>query len=541
LALTWLFNNSEAESLLNGKLSREGASSILLERDSKESNRLHKSWRRSKFCKDVDKLLSGEDIGQEEIRSPDTDDEDSDTEEPSHQIPHVPVSVNPGDSIRGTTEPPRLGVPLNLEEDGLTKLPVDRWTLFDIYFGYTHCWFPVCEKHELLKLSYSYPEQGLTLSSNMMASGDHAELWSILALASLQDGSRASNSTGISNDRTTFSSARIYDIARSLIPLELGTFELGHVKALLILALVNLSQSYPEAAWLLVGHASRIMASFEQSNLRQTGRFPHVFAGCFLLDNLISMQLRRRPYFKTSDIERVGKVFEDSEEWQPWTGCLDSMSTSSHTRVPVLNLSTFNYLVDLSAIISLTELSDNRNILQDVIGRVELWKASLPPMFEHIRTDRVPIPHAPPALILQLLYHCCCLLVFSSHSWAQRIVELLARFREDFGFVALPPIGSCLFETIQKNRAFSTLDARSQTQFLNLRREFHQSWKCTMEDSSPAVNHESPMIQGRPAFTEPRSAHSRQSFGSTSNVQIPTPESIHIPFNPAFSTNSNPR
>lgn len=43
------------------------------------------------------------------------------------------------------------------------------------------------EKHDVLKLSYSYPEEGLLLSSTMAASGEHAELWGILALASLQD------------------------------------------------------------------------------------------------------------------------------------------------------------------------------------------------------------------------------------------------------------------------------------------------------------------------------------------------------------------
>ena len=40
----------------------------------------------------------------------------------------------------------------------------------------------------MLRLTYSYPEHGLDLSpSKLSNTGDHAELWSILALASIQE------------------------------------------------------------------------------------------------------------------------------------------------------------------------------------------------------------------------------------------------------------------------------------------------------------------------------------------------------------------
>lgn len=103
LALTWLFNNSDAEVLLNQKLAREGTSSVLLGRDTKESNKLHRTWRRSKFCRDVDKLLSGQDIG-EGGRSPESEDEDTDAEEAPNQEPPtsslIRASANPPNSAR---------------------------------------------------------------------------------------------------------------------------------------------------------------------------------------------------------------------------------------------------------------------------------------------------------------------------------------------------------------------------------------------------------------------------------------------------------
>lgn len=337
-----------------------------------------------------------------------------------------------------------------------------------------------------------------------------------------------------------FTPAHIYDVARSLIPRELGNFEIGHVKALLILALVNLRQSVAEAAWLLVGHAARIIVGLEQRGFPQTSRFRHVFAGCFLLDNLISMQLRRRPYLRISDVERVGKVYEDGlEEWQPWTGCLDSMAASS-SRAPVLSLSTFNCLVEIIGIMSLNEMSDNsRNVLQEVVGRIELWKSSLPPTFEHIRTERVSIPPTPPALLLQMVYHCCCLVMFSSQSWAQRVLDLLERCRDTIGNTAVPPIINSLLEIVRTNKSFSALDERVRDHFHKLRSEFIEAWSSGAKSTPTGMTYDSPLVQGRPNINEPTSAHSRQSFSS--NVQIPTPESIQIPFNPSLTMNNRPR
>lgn len=98
---------------------------------------------------------------------------------------------------------PTLGRILANFTKKLITLPRNRWRLFDIYFAYTHCWFPICEKHDVLKLSYSYPEHGLLLSASMTSSGDHAELWSILALASLQDTSCESDACAPLDGKST--------------------------------------------------------------------------------------------------------------------------------------------------------------------------------------------------------------------------------------------------------------------------------------------------------------------------------------------------
>jgi hypothetical protein len=141
LTLTWLFQNSDAETVINRKLSQEGASSVLLQKDTRESNKLHRSWRRSRFCKDVEKLLSGADIGDEGGRSPETDEQDSDTEEPPHQpilnFPESPASTRvplhapahrqtstsrlPPDKVSTSINSARLHIPMHRSPSGCSR------------------------------------------------------------------------------------------------------------------------------------------------------------------------------------------------------------------------------------------------------------------------------------------------------------------------------------------------------------------------------------------------------------------------------------
>ncbi|KAH7139101.1 hypothetical protein B0J11DRAFT_422603 [Dendryphion nanum] len=508
LALTWLFNNSDAESLLTQKLTREGLQSALLgkETNNKESNKLHRAWRKSKFCKDVDRLLSGSEVDphqeMQESEDEQSEEEVEDVPLPSNLTPILPdarsVVERPIQSSRSYQSPP-----IQLATIGLTPLPTARWQLFDVYFAYTHSWFPLCEKHDVLKLTYSYPDEGLPLSSTMPGSGDHAELWGILALASVQENAFAKESnTNLVHDSTPY---QLYSITRSLIPLELGSFQLGHVKALLLLALINVSQSEIEAAWLLVGYASRILLCLEQSELvsRPNLRYKHSFFGCFLLDTLLSMQSGRRPYLQVDDVERIGKLDTDGlEEWQPWTGCQNTQSSLPPSRSPVLSLSSFNNIVELAGILSTsvspTHSTHSNHTLQEALGRLEMWKVSLPPTFDYIRSERVTVPYTPPAIVLQILFSMCTLRL-SSQSPAQQIVRLLESIRKCMGLASLPPILPSLLHLLVRDRYFD-LDHGLRARLQKFQADLSRSWP---------------------------------SFGST-NVQIPTPESIQIPFNTSY-------
>ena len=72
--LAFIFQNSpETETLVNAQLAQDNT--VLLARGTKESNRLHKSWTKSKFCRGVTKALAGEQIISEDDKAPTSDDD----------------------------------------------------------------------------------------------------------------------------------------------------------------------------------------------------------------------------------------------------------------------------------------------------------------------------------------------------------------------------------------------------------------------------------------------------------------------------------
>lgn len=505
-------------------------------RDTKESNKLHKSWRRSKFCRDVDKLLSGEQLDPSDETSPKTDDDDSEPEvEPAslhnHQLALLPPEdelspsahftspriARPSGQLPVAHRPVSVSSPRTVRTESAILLPPNSWRLLDIYFAYTQSWLPICEKHDVMRVSYSYPEKGLVLSeTDSSNSGDHAELWSIFAVAACQARSGTQDAVALSDPE------RLYNIARDFIPTESGHFAFGHVKALLNLAVVNLGRANSDAAWLLVGFASRILTVIEQTSPINNPRWKHLLAGCFLLDTLLSLQLRRRPYLQRFDLERLGQVEEDGlEEWQPWTSPLHS-SSSPLSRTPVLSLSTLNKVLDVAHILSLTNSEQSPSDtfgFQQSLRQLESWKASLSTKFNYINEDGKQPPLNPPAVLLQLTYICCSFALLPSQSQIYRIIDLLEGFLDQLGAVSLPPTVLCLLTFLQMDGASGPLEQRLQVRIQRIRADIIRVWSTSLPEGPPIT----------PALAP---THGRPSIGA---YQIPTPESMQIPFNSSFT------
>jgi hypothetical protein len=237
--------------------------------------------------------------------------EDSEAEAPEASMP-LEIGTLPQSSPI-TQYPPfhRQPIMQQLPSSSFISLPPDCFLLLETYLTYTQSWLPICEKLDILKLSYSYPSQGLPLSPDMSDAGSHAEMWSMLALASCFP-----SGAGGRDHQSTSSTTTLYKQTQALIPNELGQFRLGHVKALLNLALLNLQRANNDAAWLLIGAASRILPTTTEQPGTTESRRAHVTAGCYLLDNLLALSLNRRPYLNLLDVKAAGKIEEDGlEEW----------------------------------------------------------------------------------------------------------------------------------------------------------------------------------------------------------------------------------
>ncbi|KZM22932.1 uncharacterized protein EKO05_0004916 [Ascochyta rabiei] len=515
LALASLFQqNPETEKYLNDRLAKEGLSSLLLSRDSKDSNKLHRQWRKTRFNRDVDTLLSGGEPSRHESDppSPQGDEDNSDVDESvpaptivnenfNQVLPYDLVSPRP--SVHQTS-----ALPVQPARDSLLiSLPPDSWKLFETYFTYTQCWLPMCERSDILKLSYSYPASGMHLSFDTPDIGSHAELWSILAVASTHEASSTSPTSLPSQG--TMTSKQLYDTARSLIPHELGAFDLGHVKALLNLAIFSIAQSLAEAAWCLVGYASRVLESVDQASLIPSTRRMHVFGGCLVLDSMLALQLGRRPYFRKADIEQLGRIDEDGlEEWQPWSGGL-SHTSLQQSRTPLLAFSSFRHLLDILDILVTNEIPSYPGLPlpdTDMIQRLNNWKTSLPPKLDYLQSEAAQTPLTPPAVLLQLTYHCTALSLMPTQLWLQRILGLLEPSPDRLGLTSLPPVVHCLMGIVKRHSTHFLSDQALRTRMQKLQADIDRTWRKTIPDvRSPPL-------------------HSGQIVAI---MQMPTPDSIH--------------
>lgn len=159
--------------------------------------------------KEIDRLLSGSEegpVGSGGQRiSPESVDEDQEMGGPSDVAVLTPLSISATEKV-GASRPDILSAtepaqhktaerPLSLNTPQTLILPSDLWQLIDIYYAYTHCWLPIIEKQDILKIAYSYSDDGVKVSPLAPGAGDHAELWSIIAIASYQAASAELNNS----------------------------------------------------------------------------------------------------------------------------------------------------------------------------------------------------------------------------------------------------------------------------------------------------------------------------------------------------------
>lgn len=317
----------------------------------------------------------------------------------------------PGDSM--AERPLQHSTDLLENNDRRLTLPSNAWPLLDIYFSYTHCWFPILEKHDILRTGFRYSEEDVQISPSFPESGEHSALWAALALSSFQEASITTQSaTSITSQQEH--PDNLYAIAKGLIPSESGVHEIGHVQALLILSLIKLGQRQWPTAWMLIGQATRIARYLgldcpaamqsKDTGVCKPGRSKHVFLGCFVLETLISIQINRIPSLCKENLAKLGSVNEDGlEEWHPWEDQTNTRpgrgSRNSFQRGPLRSLSNFNRLVSLMSVLNdLCVLKQNPTNpvpeLELLARQLQLWVAALPNTSRvDLAAPAMPSPH----------------------------------------------------------------------------------------------------------------------------------------------------
>ncbi|KAE8144280.1 fungal-specific transcription factor domain-containing protein [Aspergillus avenaceus] len=372
--------------------------------DDSASEKLHESWKTSRLYGALEKMLSNTDMLIAPSHGKRYREEHEETSEDewgfridcrSALLPHhAPLVVEPSSTHAKRARLSLSAIGRSSSSSTTSshhdlRLPPQTSQLLDVYFAVTHSWFPIVAKHNILRASYSYATTPMSNSQVITGSGDHAALWALISYTTSQ--SQIDLHGGPS--RLLAKTKEFYSVARRLIPPETEHYDIGHVQALLLLALVNMGLEDWTAAWLLTGQAVRMAVSLglgitkdvERPDELKQGKA--VFLGCFVVDSLLSFRMSRRPCMQPRDLATVGLLEEDGlEEWNSWADVLPPIETgqakSPPRRGPLLALSCFNRLVELASVLNKIAQSMTPSnvdaLAQRLVLELKQWDNRLP-------------------------------------------------------------------------------------------------------------------------------------------------------------------
>ncbi|KAF5539398.1 quinic acid utilization activator [Fusarium mexicanum] len=299
---------------------------------------------------------------------------------PTFDYSSLPISVSsPPHHIERTTlhintspQPEPAPQPLKSTPSPIPDLPKNWSYLLDLYFETTHCWFPTSQKHELLRAAYTLSNEPSTTSISSLSAGELAFLHAVLTYASYQSTTLLSNSSRKPDDIHSLKSPQ--SLLETSLFANPTTFDLGHVRALLIICLFEMDQKRWPLAWTTIGRA--IYTAISLGLLSQgTTTDPssqdsekRTIMGCAILETIVAAHLDTLPYLTSSNALLQGGFLADgNEEWEPWNLKIlvepqsqqDQENTNSH--VPGHVISTFNR--SLQTILSLNGLIHHKKNL----------------------------------------------------------------------------------------------------------------------------------------------------------------------------------
>lgn len=454
LSLAWLFEQfPECEASLYRLLTENDEARILGSKN-KAGRRLYKRWSKSRTREEIVRLIA--DDKSRRGASPSSEG-GSDTDlETFPELPRPPVEPSPRYDTLGAPGP---------RTSGNLVLPPNWRRLLEIYFTCTHCWFPILDRDEMLSTARLYPAAGFDTSIIGSLPGPNTLLWACLAIGAFQDAASPRPS-----DYGHLSPAKIFTIARRLIPSEDGTFETSHICALLLHSLVLLGQGKQMAAWLLVGNACRLALN-ESSDV--IGEVPKqatslVFRACFMLDTLISVCLGQTGHITTamhnqrstsiSSNPAAANIDEMPEPWSPVSGLGPPTSTtiSEPSAQPISQpLLTFHQLIKICEILSTDTRSKRDPSAEGTKVTVEDLARCLDSRFSFCNSLIYggSTPTIPSAYLLQAVFLTATIELIPEPrpSLFSNLVETIQSCLDTLGACAAPPLIVTLAGAVQRH------------------------------------------------------------------------------------------
>ncbi|RYC62194.1 hypothetical protein CHU98_g4012 [Xylaria longipes] len=577
MALGWMFDTiPETEDSLHGMLTHEGGQGRLLlaGKDTAAGNRLHRRWRKSTVHADIERVLSGDaastgstndstpgqesdqDVLEKDLLATQDTKSASNMSEPTallkseRELPdrtqpraqwHEYPTTSKGSGMGLLNNPPNFHVP-QTQRPSTVGLPSNHWRLLDIYFSYTHIWFPILEKHELLKTGYSYSNEGLHITRDTPGSAGHAELWAALALASYQEmASRASEGVEEVFPNSTYMKPRdIYHMARNLIPIEDGFFEARHVNALLLLTLVNMACDDLGAAWVLIGMASRIALSLRlhgHSVSTQQRQSSHTYMGCFILDTLLSARLDLLPHLRSGMAHiSLPRLDNDLDEWQPWMPCSDfgpSKRDTRLSRMPSHSISSFGILHRIHLLLSHRLWDDTKNPLQSGDTFLRTLQNAVNQCGAHVSlsscvltgehmTGQLPSVH-----LLRLAFLCAASMCMGFPHLHRAALSCVESYVSDFGICGLSPLLSVFMKLVDQQAQSNLLIREEKERWNQVENAIGLVW------AEPSRNYESE-TRHEDIHPTPFPQQSNTAFGLAPNTRSEQSSTATL-----FHTNTN--
>ncbi|KAI6774748.1 hypothetical protein HG530_001506 [Fusarium avenaceum] len=426
--------------------------------------------------------------------------------------------------------------------------------LLDAYFARTHLWLPIVQKYKMLELLYT------PLRNAPSERGNMATLWAVLAVSSLHESRDAS--APVDHQALLPTPEQLYAKARQTIPNE-EAFLPGYAQALLILSLFKLEKGDVAACWCLIGQAVRICLNLGVSSLSDKASTPEggddshqrrLLLSCFVLDTIVSCQLRKRPHLRTEDMNFPPMLVETGpDEWESQDVSVAKSDNKVLKYQPSRAISIFNQYVDVVRILNdamLDPTTSDRLCTKNLLA-LRYWHENLP---QHCILSAPPyhnqlasVQSSSPQLInLHLAFKSTALFLKAQNSMLSEkglvntqsatvtspsIECLITNFERDFGAASMPAIFTS-YKVIGNRDAASFNDAVSALDSRSVKQDFigdlqssigrGESFPDCLPTPADSMEHETTDASYPAWHSAP--APSSLTEGSSTNINTPMPE-----------------